>query len=350
MKIALLTIWHDGNFGAELQAYATIKILRSLGHEVKMIDIRLLDQVKPNIKLLVGSLFSSWGPARRKLEQFWKENIPTTRRYKSLRQLQTFPPDADVYLVGSDQVWNPGITQSFSLVFFLNFGSPNIKRVSYASSFGIAKWNYPALETEVRQLLQNFNSVSCRESSGVSILKNTFSVDAENVLDPTLLFDNYLELTGEMKETNKLVYYPLHDFPELESYCMELGEKLGVTVENANWNKYLYGNIIWDRNSIEGWIRSIGQAKFVITSSFHGVAMCLIYHRQFAIIVREKKKATRIASLLRLLGIEDRMFDSLQELDAAEPWKKNIDFDPIDARLSNLRLHSIYYLSRALTQ
>ena len=137
MKVALLTIWHEKNFGAELQAYATIKILQQLGHDPKMIDIRLSDISQTNIKGKIGNFISNFGPSQRKFEQFWKKYTPVTQRYRNLKELQNNPPAADVYMVGSDQVWNPDIVKGFTNVFFLNFGSDIIKRVYYASSFGV---------------------------------------------------------------------------------------------------------------------------------------------------------------------------------------------------------------------
>lgn len=127
MKIALLTIWHECNYGAELQAYATVKILQNLGHKVEMIDIRLSDCRKGNINQKIFNIVCGITPGYRKFINFWKKYIPVTRRYNSIDKLQKRPPVADVYLVGSDQVWNPELTKEFSLLYFLNFGDNNIK-------------------------------------------------------------------------------------------------------------------------------------------------------------------------------------------------------------------------------
>ena len=85
MKIALLTIWHCYNFGAELQAYATIKILQQLGHDVEMINIRLSDCAHPNINGRLGNFISKFGPSHRSFRKFWNKHIPTTKDIKHLR-------------------------------------------------------------------------------------------------------------------------------------------------------------------------------------------------------------------------------------------------------------------------
>lgn len=348
MKISLLTIWHDGNYGAEMQAYATIKILKQLGHDVEMIDIRLSDKNHLSLRGRIGYYISILSPYYRKFNSFWRKHIPTTRRFRTLKELQDNPPIADAYVVGSDQVWNPTLTKDFRNLYFLDFGDDDVKRISYASSFGTDKWNHDNCTEEIRRLLERFSAISSREISGVEILKEIFNVHAVNVLDPTLLFNGYPELTGKLEETKNLVYYPLSSFPELEKYSNELANRLGLNSYNVNWHKNLSKGVTWNRNSIENWVKDIAEAKFVITPSFHGLAFSLIYHRQFAIIVKNKSLATRITSLLRLLELEDRVYESIEELDNAEPWNNKIDYEKVDKILSTLREKSISFLKEAL--
>lgn len=344
MKIALLTIWHDGNFGAELQAYATIKVLKQLGHEVEMIDIRLSDKDTPSFKMKIGELISSLGPANQNLRRFWMDYIPTTKRYCSLHEITKNPPTADVYLVGSDQVWNPEITKCFTNLYFLDFGSKQIRRISYGSSFGTEIWNFPELKENIHKLLSRFDAISCRELTGVALIRSEFGLDATCVLDPTLLLDGYPELTGPLTEKRTLVIYPLKHFPQLESYATDLATRLNLVVVNANWQTNLYGNIVWNRNSIGGWIKSIAEAQFVITPSFHGVAMCILYKKNFAVIATNNLRLTRISGLLTMLGLEKRIYSSLDELENDKPWEEEIDYCPVYAKLNILRQHSFQFL------
>ena len=134
----------------------------------------------------------------------------------------------------------------------------------------------------------------------------------------------------------------------MEKYSNELANRLGLNSYNVNWHKNLSKGVTWNRNSIENWVKDIAEAKFVITPSFHGLAFSLIYHRQFAIIVKNKSLATRITSLLRLLELEDRVYESIEELDNAEPWNNKIDYEKVDKILSTLREKSISFLKEAL--
>lgn len=348
MKIALLTIWREKNYGAELQAYATIKVLQQLGHDVNMIDIRLSDCSRPNWKGRIGRFISQLGPSYKKFCSFWKKNIPTTKRYKSIKEIQADPPKADLYIVGSDQVWNPELTKEFAALYFLNFGDKNVKRISYASSFGSDKWKFPHLKEEIKGLLSRFSYVTCREDSGVQILKEEFGIDAKQVIDPTLLIDNYGDLTGNAIECDTLVYYPLSTDPELETYSLKLAKELNLKPVNNKHCTTLFGFAEWDRVSIAEWVKNIAEAKFVVTRSFHGMVFSILHKRQFAVLAGKHGRSTRLTSLLKILGIEDRFFGSIEELNNAKPWTKEIDYTIVYPKLMKIREQSINTLKECI--
>lgn len=348
MKIALLTIWREKNYGAELQAYATVKVLQQLGHDVEMIDIRLSDCSHPNWKGRIGRFISQLGPSHKKFCSFWNKHIPTTKRYKSLKEIQANPPQADIYIVGSDQVWNPKLTKEFTTLYFLNFGDKNVKRISYASSFGTDKWNYTDLKEEVKSLLDRFSHVTCREDSGVEILKKEFGVIANQVVDPTLLLEDYQELTGETTERDTLVYYPLSTDPELEAYSQTLAKELNLEPVNNKQSTAMLGFAEWDRVSIAEWVKNIAEAKFVVTRSFHGMVFSILHKRQFAVLAGSHGRSTRLTSLLKILGLEDRFFNSIEELNNAKPWTKEIDYKIVYPKLLEIREQSINTLKESI--
>lgn len=348
MKIALLTIWHEKNYGAELQAYATIKVLQNLGHEVEMIDIRLSDCINSNLNSKINRVVTFYSPCNRKFNAFWNKYIPKTRRYRSLKEIQSNPPIADVYLVGSDQVWNPDITKSFSELYFLNFGATDVKRISYASSFGADNWQFDTLTNNVRQLLERFNSISCREDSGVDILNNVFKQKAFSVIDPTLLLGEFSELTGKPNHRNSLVFYPLDIDPELEVVATRLAKELNLDLVNNNKKKYICNKLLWDRISVEDWVKNIAEAEFVITRSFHGLMFSLIYQKQFVVIANTFGRNTRLESIMKKLGLTDRLYTSFDQLFVEKPWYKKIDYDIITPRIKNLRSESLDFLKYAL--
>lgn len=348
MKIALLTIWHEKNYGAELQAYALIRAIRDLGHSVEMIDIRLSDKTPQTAKSKVLNTVLSFSPSEKKFEHFWKKNIPTTKRYKTVLELKNDPPQVDIYMVGSDQVWNPDITGDFSKLFFLNFGSDKIKRVSYASSLGVSTWLHNEMKDDICTLLGRFSYITCREQSGVNILNNVFQVSARRVLDPTLLHENYVELTGDINEKPTLAYYPLSKDIKMETLVSRLCSQLNLQPININKKKYLYGKAVWNQPSVNQWIRNIAEAKFVITRSFHGLAFCLIYKRQFAMLATRNNRSTRVTDLLELMGLETRYYNSIEELEEAKPWTVKIDYTVVNEILQKHRIQSLEILRKML--
>lgn len=348
MKVALLTIWREKNYGAELQAYATIKVLQQLGYDVRMIDIRLSDCSKPNWKGCVTRFISQFGPSHKKFCSFWKEHIPTTNRYKNIKEIQANPPEADIYIVGSDQVWNPELTKEFATLYFLNFGNDSVKRISYASSFGTNEWKFPDLKEDVKKLLFRFNHITCREDTGVQILKEEFGLDAAQVIDPTLLLENYRNLIGETIERDTLVYYPLSTDSELEEFSIKLAKDLDLEPINNKFTTKLLGVIEWDRVSIGEWIKNIVEAKFVITRSFHGMVFSILHKRQFAVLSGKNGRSTRLMSLLKTLGIEDRLFNNVEELNNARPWLNKIDYTVVYPKLLKLREYSLSILKDSI--
>lgn len=349
MNVALLTIWREKNYGAELQAYATIKVLRQLGHDVKMIDIRLSDIRPISLKGYFARPIILISPCHRKFCRFWEKHIPTTRRYHTVNELKENPPIADVYMVGSDQVWNPDITKAFSQLYFLDFGSDDVKRISYASSFGNGQWQRPMLKDRVQRLIKRFEYVSCREVSGVAILRDVFDVSAQSVIDPTLLLDDYSELTGEIREKPTLVYYPLTTDVELCDYATNLAKRLCLKPVNNKQCSYLFGRIEWDRVGIEEWVRNIAETQFVITRSFHGMIFSVLFNRQFAILAGRYGRSARLTDFMDRLGLSNRYFASFNELETAQPWLHPIDYTRPNAIVQQLRKESLDYLNKALT-
>lgn len=348
MKIALITIWHERNYGAELQAYATIKLFQGLGHEIEMINIRLEDLYPLSIKRIVGNCLRLISPSEKHFRSFWNKYIPKTRRYRSLMELRENPPKADCYLVGSDQVWNPVLTKELTPAYFLDFGDENIKRFSFASSFGTAEWTQIQYTDKIRSWLSRFNFVTCRETSGVALLKDVFNINSHVVVDPTLLLADYSEIVSHKTKKNTLVYYPLNEDYELEYYSKNLALKLGLQPINNKESSYLFSKIEWKRVSIEKWVENIATSSFVITRSFHGMVFCLIYHKQFVVLAGKNGRGTRLKSLLSLVGLEHRYFESIDDLDSNKPWEEQIDYDIVEDKIIKLRSNSMIILQKML--
>lgn len=352
MKVSLITIWHVGNYGAELQTYCTVQILKSLGHDVKVVDLRIEEVNKklPSnfVKKVVTIILDKVNLTTFKNILFWKLYIPSTKKYKSLKHIKNDPPSADLYMVGSDQVWNTTITKQLAEFYFLNFGKTDVIRASYASSFGEEKWNGSEELTAIAEKqLKTFKKISCREESGVVILKKTFHVDAVNVLDPTLLLLDYKKLIGSPRQRKSLAYYPLTRNDATFSFCVNLASKLGLRVELANKTQFVTWRYLWNRNSIKQWLETICCSELVVTPSFHGITTSIVLRKNFIVIITEPeilKRSTRITDLLTKLGLMDHFFTDYDTVWKSKIWEKSIDYKAVEMKLSSLRDESLAYL------
>lgn len=354
MKVALFTIWHVGNYGADLQTCCLAQVLRDWGHEVEVIDLRLSDLSKGNegrLKLLVWSFVNAISPRNIKDQIFFNRFIPRSRRYYSAEEVKHNPPVADLYLVGSDQVWNPSITKQYADIYFLNFDNLKVPMASYASSFGTDCWNGSEELTSIaRRQLALFKKISCREMTGVGILQNVFGVNAENVIDPSLLVSTYNHLLGDVEQKPIIAYYPLSKNDEAYAFCLRLSKETSMKVRIANW-KNMLGKVIWNKASMRQWLRTIAEATLVITPSFHGLTTCLTLRKQFVIVITEPlilERSSRIRDLLKALDLEDRLFTSFEDAWDSRVWETEIDYNKVEKKLSALRDKSLSFLHSVL--
>lgn len=355
MIISLLTIWHIGNYGAELQTYCTVKILERLGHKVRVIRYDLSEEnsnTTLKLKTFVFNVVTGLMPASLKSHIFWWKHIPSTRKYKSVSDLYSNVPKADAYLVGSDQVWNIDITKESAPLYFLDFVKTDAKRISYASSFGSDEWHGDENITVLaKNALKSFTAISCREKSGVRLLNDIFQIKGKCVIDPTLLVEDFKELTGIITQRETLLYYPLSPNEEVELFCKDLSKELGLIFKQANKKTIIGHNMLWDKPSVPQWLRSIGEARFVITPSFHGLTTSIQLHRNFAVLMTEPiiiERSARVRDLLTELGLSNRIFFSIDDFRQSKIWESEIDYCKIDAKLAELRNKSLQYLIASL--
>lgn len=349
MKIGLLTYHHSNNIGAMLQTYATCRALKEMEHEVVIVDIRQKEERRRGVAGLVSDLV--FFVRNQKYRAFKKAFYPLlTRRYYSLDDLGNNPPHVDCLIVGSDQTWNPAISKEIAMAYFLDFGEECVRRIAYASSFGQDKWDKHLIITEAVNLaLHKFSSISVRERTGVKICKDTFGLDARLVVDPTILFCSYPEITSDIPEKNETVCYKLNRTPDFYQTIVKLKQIMGCPVRLLNNSYPVKGLKYTFPPSVQEWIKRIGGARFVVTDSFHGVVFSLLYQRQFVAIKNHNGKDSRFVDLLTELKLEGRLFESVDDMIASHPWDNVINYQDINSKLEVLRQESWKYLKEALS-
>ncbi len=373
MRIGILTLPLHTNYGGILQAYALQTILERMGHQVVVFDtpkkkiyssvypILLALRKIPFAKGIIDSFMKQHqGLALRiisnKIHSFILKNIHQ-KIINSFAELQS--EDYDAIIVGSDQVWRVPYfvrwqEQSIENAFLSFAHGWDIRRIAYAASFGTAEWEYNEFQTKkCREQLIAFNAVSLREHSGVELCKRYFRVEAQQVLDPTLLLTDvdYITLFKKNhtpKSKGTFLNYILDQTEEIQALIDEIAVRKHLIPFAVN-NKYEYDNMksLNERlkPSVEEWLRGFYDAKFIITDSFHACVFSIIFHKQFVVVGNKKRGMSRFISLLALFGLEDRLVDINLDINNL----KEINYDEVNKRLDELKKKSIAFLCNSLT-
>lgn len=386
MKILILTQPLHTNYGGLLQAYALQQILKGMGHDVvtdRLGVVRKLPLWNRALRFLYHAVqfcilknyryypyrylfvsFDKESKAKRSIaintERFVNTHIDTidllTRSNESvIDAVRQF----DAIVVGSDQVWRA--TMSDIPTYFLSFTKAmNMKRIAYAASFGTDDLNeYSKMDMKIAsESIKLFNAVSVREKSGVHLCRDYFKMDAVHVLDPTMLLskDDYLKLIEEEDKPcseNILLTYVLDRTQEKNDIIQRVGEALHLTSCENGAVKY-FSNVVESNvseciyPSVSRWVAGFRDAQFVVTDSFHGTVFSIIFNKPFVAILNSKRGSSRFISLLSVLGLENRLISTTNDL--LEEHLKPIDYTEVNKILNDWRYLSISFMERHLKE
>ncbi len=346
-KIGILTFHNESNYGAFLQTYALSETLKRLGHKVWVIDLRLPEVSQNKIKKLCKNLIVDRRIFSNARQRFL--NV-TSETYYSSEDLRNKLPEMDLYVVGSDQVWNKEITGKLQNTYFFDFLPDLKKRISYAASFGKEEWIYDTQETmHIKKLLERFDAISVRELSAVKLCQEQLGLAATRVLDPTLLLDDYSFITrGEYVEKNVLACFKFEKDASYYTFVRKFEQLSGnkaILLDNHRPIKYLRSIYF---PTVKEWLCTIGSANFVITDSFHGLCFSILFRKQFIVIPGCEKRFVRLRDLLEMLGLTSRIFNSYQEVWESDRWKEKINYEEVFYKLKQLRKDSIDFLNTHL--
>lgn len=352
MKIGIMTCWQpDDNYGTQLQCFALQYYLRSINFDPFLIryypdndrykelkKIKVLKIIKNPIKIIyffknrMNFFVSNQVKKKhsRKILEFREKYIKMFQKeYFSYTMLKNDPPDADIYLAGSDQIWNVN-EKDFDLqnAVFLNFGNKKIKRISYAASFSKQEISQNWIN-EIKPLIQKMDFISVREKSAIDICKKCGRNDAVQVIDPTLLnyADNYRNLykteCTRMAKGKYCFVYEINaksafSYNKLNRWCKQKGLSIiYVTGHNSSKiGKQWYA-------TIPEWLMLIDNASYVVTNSFHGAMFSLLFHKQFGVI-----------PLTGLAEFTNIRLDTINDLFGVNQIIKNNDFSVLENKIN----------------
>lgn len=318
-KIGILSFHHSKSFGAVLQCYALCKVLKEFGHEAELIDYKPWNILRRKIGLhkttiirpseFIENIFY----IRPKFRNFINRHIPKSRiTYWSSKSLKRNCPKYDIYISGSDQVWNSKIFHVFDTSYFLDFVPNGQGRlVSYAASFGE---DQPEENKDIlTKLINRFSNISVREKHGQNLVKALTGKSSEVVMDPVFLLKDY----------NEIIVNSFTSKPYILVYCLEkTDEFLNIVMkmkENSKLEVICVGTIdIGIGTSVkyigpEEWLEYLKKATYVCTNSFHGVAFSIIFKKSF-FVFPISQRFVRIENLLIALGLQSRIIKNSSEI------------------------------------
>lgn len=365
-RIGIITLCGDFNYGNRLQNFALQKVLKEQNLIVDTINIHTSKKQKYHKEFLVGFFQGNKDLIyiiKKILKKITIQSFIRRRKYNKMiiekqkkigpfshvnissisinrEELNNLNQKYDLFITGSDQVWNPNIIE-FEHVNFLSF-CPKEKRFSYAASFGVS--NLPEtpinLKDHFKKYLSSMQYISVREDVGKKIVKDLLSISVDVAPDPTLLLsqDEWNAMIPNKKlEYDKyiIVYFissPSKSILErIKKFAHDRNLKvIRIMGDEYNRNHYIYTPFEF--------VQSIRDAEYVFTDSFHGCVFSIIMNSKFFVFERADKKGTqsRIIGLLRKFNLEN--FALLNEKSELIDVNIPINFDKINEKLEYERI------------
>lgn len=364
-KIGIITFHNAHNYGAMLQVFALQKVIMEK-YDTKIIDYRnegiekkykITRINKKNIFTRIKSIIATIVFYRKnkkryqKFDRFLKENLNLTQRYNSEEELKRNPPKLDVYITGSDQVWNYEISAKKIDAYTLNFGKEEIKKISYAASIGKNTFD-EEYKKYYKNNIEKLDAISVREEEAKKYLASMIKKDIQIVLDPTFLIekDKWEELFDlENKEKEKYIFaYILTEDPEYYKTINYLSKKTGLKVIHVSKKNRGIKNILRNAYSdgpIE-FLRLIKNAEYIVATSFHATVFSIIFNKKIWVIP-PKDTSSRITDLLDKLNISGRAFNKFEEF-IYKDYDEEIDYKEVNKKLKEERKKSLNWLENAI--
>ena len=361
--VLLATLFAVDNFGSSLQTYATCKMIEQTGGNVKVINY-----ISPRLRFLnllfknqSGNFYSlmqmpkriALGVFVRKrkkiFNRFLHKYMQFTKYYRDYNELEKNPPKADIYVTGSDQVWNSNYNQGVEKFFYLDFAPASAKRIAFSASIGMQ--DIPEDEkAETKALLQKYSAISVREDRAKELIEELGITPVKHVLDPTMLLDEddwtpLMQKIDALEDVPYLLLYQLNKNSDMDRIAQQIAEEKGLKIVKIELSflhrNKKYFNITFASPNQFLWLFS--HASYVVTDSFHGTAFSINFNRQLSIVF-PLRFSSRLASAAKMFGLENRIVDKGGVVNA----EQEIDYAPINEKLNQYRQEAKEFLRKAI--
>lgn len=327
MKIKIITFQYTANCGACLQAYALSNFLRRQGHNVEIADYRpdairevqyLRNSLKWNLSAKAIVLLPFHLVERMKFHHFMKDYCTLTPVVYSAQEIAKMK-DTDLFITGSDQVWNPDITGGLDDGYFLNFKT-DAQKMSYAASMGNDSISDDTA-SRIAKIISDYKRISVREDILYNKLKQVGVHNVQHVVDPVFLLDqqDYRNIMRSNKRENYVLIYEKHRAIETRVVAKRVADKYNLKIldmsglikrKPADYHEAGYAP--------REFLGLFANASFVITNSFHGTAFSIIFRKNFYSLPAQNR-TSRIASILNNFGFDNRLIFDAHHFNQIEP-------------------------------
>ena len=377
MKIGVLTLPLDNNYGGNLQTYALMEALRSMGKDPILINrLMSVNPVTFPLRVFARSILkliflkkniNVYKEIERGMESkllgykildFIDDYLqPQTEKFDSSTKMKTLIGSygLDAIVVGSDQVWRGSYTRNYQ-DYFLSFAEKlSIKRLAYAASFGRNAVEYSSKQiAKCHKLLKKFDKISVREESGIQICKEAFGVEADHIIDPTMLlqvkdYEKLFQNETNLRKDSGVLLYILDETSEISELIQRVSTSLELTSYSVNCDigdsTLSYQKRI--KPSIASWLKGFSQAELVITDSYHGTIFSILFNKPFLTVGNKKRGMDRFESLLNLFNLKERLVEDLGSIDD-QLIHSPIYWDIVNKAIESERKKGLKFLSDGL--
>ena len=354
MKIGILTFHNTINYGGVLQCYALKEVLKSFGHDVKIIDYRCnmvedYKKVVPSailkdisgfsrrIKYILGSvvLYPRKKKATKAFNTFLENNFELSKR---ITDINTISRGYDYIVFGSDQIWSPRLCGGFDPVYWGQFHKGNTKFVTYAVSLGEPRKLVKAEWNRIGGLINAFDKISVRENELKEAIEKRFSIPVTCNIDPTLLCepDVFEKKAIRPKENNYVFLFNVQSDSQSIAFAYHLAQMMGchLIVGQARPRFRIKKDKRYklvEAFSPEEFLGYIKYARLVVGNSFHAIALSLVFKKDFYSL--DSPMPSRIINILSQIDLLHRHVNSQDRI----PKVEDIDYVEVNNKLEAMR-------------
>lgn len=346
MKVCIVTVYNSTNCGSYLQAYALRYTLRQMGHEVCFLKTGVKHNRRIFFRKAIRSLKKGkFGQVRfdhRKLRNFEKalRDFPLcAMQAHSLSQ-------QDVFVLGSDEIWNLSREDMRQAPVFWGCGLAPAAVISYAPSVNTTVQADVEKVDYVRQALADMRAISVRDSYSKALLSHYTDKEIQVLCDPTFLLpmEQYRAMAGTCPYDDFILIYSAgakftaEDQQAIRAFAGKKQKKLVAFPHNLAWCDEQAPADPLDA------VAYFSKADYVITDTFHGAALSLIFGKDFLALPRGN---TKVTELLEYFDVSQLMRENAEETAA---YFDGIYYDKqaLTVRIGQEREKAVAYLQKAL--